>query len=105
MKYLKTFGDFGLNKDWVFSPLDDDELKDVYEYFLSVNANPKIYKYISSTIANEVGKILYTDNEDLKHRFLIGRSIRPENLPFKIIPDPEKEKEIQTQLASKKYNL
>ena len=41
MKHLKIFEDFGLNKDWVLAPLDDDELKDIYEYLVSVNANPK----------------------------------------------------------------
>ena len=112
MKHLKIFEDFGLNKDWVISALDDDELRDIYEYLVSVNANPKIYKYIFDIghPENFIGyeyKILYTDTgaENLKHRFLIRRSTRPKDIPYKIVPDIEKEKEIQTKLASKKYNL
>ena len=113
MKHLRIFEDFGLNKDWILAPLDDDELKDIYEYLLDVNANPKIYKisiedqdytWLSKRYIN---RILYTDTgaEKLKHRFLIGRSTRPKDLPYKIEPDIEKEKNIQSQLDTKKFNL
>ena len=62
------------------------------------------YTWLSKRYIN---RILYTDTgaEKLKHRFLIGRSTRPKDLPYKIVLDIEKEKEIQTQLASKKYNI
>jgi hypothetical protein len=111
MNHLKIFEDFGLNKDWVISALDDDELRDIYEYLLSVNSNPKIYKISIDDLdytwlsKSYINRILYTDNKDLKHRFLIRRSTQPKDLPYKIEPDIEKEKEIQTKLASKKYNL
>lgn len=105
MKYLKIFEDFRLNKGWVISALDDNELKDLYEYLISVNANPKIYKYDKQLHNEYKYKILYTDNENLKHRFLIGRSIQPKDIPFVIIPDIEKEKYIQMQLDAKKFNI
>ena len=111
MKYIKIFEDFGLNKDWVLAPLDDDELKDIYEYLVDVNADPKIFKINIDDLdytwlsKRYINRILYTDNEYLKNRFLINRSTQPKDLPYKIVPDIEKEESIKQLLNIKKFNI
>lgn len=96
--YIKTYE--SLNKNWIVSTLDDDDLFDIYEYLFNINANPKIYKGTDNKY-----KIYYTDNKNLEHRFLVNRSTLASIYPIPMTLDLEKEKAIQLQLQAKKFNI
>ena len=109
MKHLKTYERASLHHH--FFPVEEENLKEIYEYFYKLGCNPTIYKIPekwkrSLTNMNKDYIVYYNDRNKKVNNFILNRSYSVTTFDMREFEiDDEKEKEMELFVNQLKYNL
>ena len=109
MKHIKTFERASLHH--YFFPIEEENLKEIYEYFYKLDCGPGVYKTPEKwkNLINMTNKdyLIYFNNRNKKvNDHILNRSYSVTTFDLRNFEiDKEKEKEMELFIDQLKYNL